>query len=187
MNILILFVDRCFLSLSTMVSLLISFFRKTNSLISILLDPEKLPLILWTTFTLLFLIFLYFLLETNNLNHTETPKNWVELEKYQKDKQEKLNPPKVFSIWRHYKGDLYAVDSISMIKSDDSSENGILIVNYSNWNHPLYFPWSQTLERWNEFVCFRNQNVRRFTEVRDIDTQKYSLENPRRIRLNENK
>ena len=90
----------------------------------------------------------------------------------QKQKKFILRPdvPKPFSIWRHYKGEIYLVGGIVMRESTEEFE-----VCYSSIKNPLLCPWSRPISEWIELVKNGDGDfVTRFSHVRDHITESFT-------------
>ena len=71
--------------------------------------------------------------------------------------------PKQFSIWQHYKGELYYVQGLVMKESTEELE-----VCYSKLGRSLPCPWSRPISEWNESVKNGDGTyVKRFTKIQD--------------------
>jgi hypothetical protein len=70
----------------------------------------------------------------------------------------KKEHPEKGSIWKHYKGGNYIVQSIAMQESDETPS-----VLYSSFQNPLPLNWHRPLSEWYEMVHSDGKLVQRFT------------------------
>lgn len=80
------------------------------------------------------------------------------------DRQSKLlshpSLPRLYSVWRHYKGGLYMITGYVMKESTEDLE-----ICYTNINHSLLLPWIRPFSQWHELVSLLDPPVPRFTPV----------------------
>lgn len=67
--------------------------------------------------------------------------------------------PKRFTIWKHYKGELYFVIGITMQESTEQ-----LNVCYFPLKKSQSFAWSRPLSQWNEIINNDENKTKRFTQ-----------------------
>ena len=53
----------------------------------------------------------------------------------------------VYSVWRHYKGDLYLI--VGFTRIEETTE---LAVSYVNFKTPSRIPWSRPISQWQQKV-----------------------------------
>ena len=80
-------------------------------------------------------------------------KDFADLEKRQYEFRDLGKYPKKDTYWKHVKGGIYRVQSITMRESDQE-----YLVNYENINHPLPFLFSRPLKEWKEYVYDANHS-----------------------------
>lgn len=83
--------------------------------------------------------------------------NITEIIAKQKRAEKSPNTPERFSLWTHYKGEVYMVEGISMREEDKE-----IMVNYNRVHSPMPIPWSRPLREWNQMVQYSGQTVPRF-------------------------
>lgn len=82
------------------------------------------------------------------------------LRKQLRERFEGSSIPKPQSLWKHYKGDIYKVDSVGIRESTLELE-----VCYRTAENPLECHWIRPLSEWHQKVHYNDVEVTRFTLI----------------------
>lgn len=75
---------------------------------------------------------------------------------------QEIAPPR-YSIWKHYKGELYIVHDFVMRESDQE-----MMICYFGINSKLPYSWSRPFSEWNQVLKHNGEFVKRFTMIGGI-------------------